>query len=443
MMKQSSVDEGNGLVQLPKASLSNITTPALISKLERFILWCEAHSVRTEGTRILHYTKYLQARLQGGMNKKATDKLFIRTAGLFEDDFDRYMYVLREVHELDWICGGLGDSRAPGIATALRKLVKGADFAALDRNTASRDLQFELRIASYMARAGYAVDLSTLTDVVAVKRNTQFFIECKRIASAKQVFVRFREAADQLRARQPPSKWNRGCHGVVAMDVTKVAFPETGVTYGVTPRHSRAALQARLLEVWYELREKLSENSLPTGFAGVVLQIHLPSLIVSPLTAVTRVSNLFIPTNWKHLRSRLAAERFWAGMAYAGRDDPADFVTVPTRPLESILIPRDTLIAPDLKLFSALRKREVSIDAVPDAHVVLSMQPGGSAGNHGWEDYIGYELKKIWQTLPPELVQKLESPEIIMGEVMCRLVAQRYPNRGDAAWLSYDDERTG
>lgn len=97
---------------------------------------------------------------------------------------DRWLYVLREVHELTWIGEGLRVCDVTGLEDKLRLVVGGADFAALDRNTASRDTQYELRIAAYLGRAGFRVRLDTLTDIVATRRRTTYHIECKRIARA-------------------------------------------------------------------------------------------------------------------------------------------------------------------------------------------------------------------------------------------------------------------
>jgi hypothetical protein len=168
---------------------------------------------------------------------------------------DRLLYVLREVHELAWIAEGLSDADTRGLSSKLRTVVRGADFAALDQNTEPRNTQFELRIASYLGRAGYRLNFATLTDIVATRGLVTYYIECKRVASAAQLARRIVEAIEQVEERLPKSGFFHGRYGVVAADVTRVASMHNGLTMGGTPDHARDVIRDKLRDIETKISE--------------------------------------------------------------------------------------------------------------------------------------------------------------------------------------------
>lgn len=187
----------------------------MLERLQRFKQWCAALGVRTQNTRIDRYDEYLEQ--SPGSDGELDRGIFLDPpSNPIKHGLDRLLYVLREVHELTWISEGLRGKSIPGLDRKLIKVVRGADFAALDRYTESRNTQFELRIASYFARAGYHVALDGLTDIVATEGQTTYHVECKRVGSEKLLSRRIKEATDQLRDRIPHSS---GHHGLLAVDV--------------------------------------------------------------------------------------------------------------------------------------------------------------------------------------------------------------------------------
>ncbi len=160
---------------LPAMTLPGHSTATLLKRLRRFEDLCVAHGVSTRNTRVARYRRYLEVGPRVGED---LDK------GIFLDPpdspirhgLDRLLYVLREVHELTWIGEGLRSANTRGLADKLEVVIHGADFAALDRNTGSRNTQFELRIASYLGRRGYRLDLSTLTDIIATRGLTTYLL---------------------------------------------------------------------------------------------------------------------------------------------------------------------------------------------------------------------------------------------------------------------------
>ena len=250
----------------------------------------ENNDIQTKNTRIERYIVYLQNVISQGLIDASI--VFKNSTGEpFNDPLDWALYVLREIHELMWIMKGLEKHRPTGINQKLKTIVGGRDFAALDADPLSRNIQFELRIASYFCQAGCEVDLSTSTDIIARTEEYLFYLECKRAGSLTQLNKRLIEAKKQLKRRIPKSGRKRNVLSCIASDVTRIAFSHNGITLGMTNEHSRDVIQEKLIGI------SKSTDSLPL-FDGIPslfnnwFQIHIPALIIHPPTVTTRFSSL-------------------------------------------------------------------------------------------------------------------------------------------------------
>ncbi|MBW8329645.1 MAG: hypothetical protein K0M48_10995 [Thiobacillus sp.] len=217
----------------------------------------------------------------------------------FQSSLDWKLYVLREAHELMWILKGLKMHVPKGVDEKLQMLVGGSDFAALDSHTESRNTQFELRIASYFCQAGWKVDLSTKTDVIATSRASKwaFYVECKRIASEKRIQENLLKAKSQLLQRMPETYDGKKPFGIIAVDVTKVAFEHNGLTWGLTSDHSRDVVQDKLKTIADAIARTFGLFKDFPDLLGCWLQIHIPSLIMHPPATVTRFSSTIVPSS--------------------------------------------------------------------------------------------------------------------------------------------------
>ena len=284
------IDSATSSYEIPDSLLAGLSTSGHSQRMAAVASWIEAHSVRTRDTRINRYARYL-----GALERNHSDmqeRIFVDPPGHpFKSLLDRFLYVLREVHELLWIYESFKDREIIGLHDKLEQLVGGADFAALDRRSISRDIQFELRIAGYLARADFQIDLSTLTDVVARKSDQILHVECKRIASPKQLHRRIKEAGAQLAGRMPEPGGRVA--GLIALDVTKVAFVHNGLTLGLTADHSRDLLRQKLVSIYEELGA-MEWAFQHDSHIGLFFQIHIPSVILNPPQSTTRLSGLVV-----------------------------------------------------------------------------------------------------------------------------------------------------
>lgn len=427
--------------RLPTATMPGQSVEMTIDRLTQFEAWCGEHGVSTTGTRIERYRRYLTWRIA---NESPLDVL---DTGIFQDPeqspiqhgLDRYLYVLREAHELGWIVGGLRSAAVQGIKAKLAIIVSGTDFAALDRNTEARNTQFELRIASYFARAGYEIDLSSRTDIIATTRGTTYHVECKRIASPRQLNRRVKDALEQIKSRLPRSSSTHGHFGLVAADVTKVAFSHNGLTRGVTPDHARDVLQDKLKLIGSELnRSGLAVTA--KRVVGLWLQIHIPSLVLTPFIPCTRFSSYFMSNQQLNLRSRIAEQRLWhevMGVDTTGDDDR------PPEPLyarRGVYIPANTVVSWDDELLSQLVAGQ-PIPILEDDHIVFSIQPPGES------EFIDFSFMDLTEVLArmndQERRAEFASLDSARATVMGRLLINRYPYEGHPPWLDFAEPSLG
>jgi len=435
---------GKDAYPLPAMTLPSHSMETLTERLRRFEELCAKHDVVTRNTRIDRYRRYLEQLPPKGPKGWELDRgIFIDPPNSpIEHGPDRLLYVLREVHELTWIGEGLRDAHTRGLADKLQIVVRGADFAALDRNTASRNTQFELRIASYLGRAGYRLDFESLTDIVATCGLTTYYVECKRVASAAQLTRRIKEALNQIEERKPKSGFVHGRHGVVAVDVTRVAFTHNGLTWGVTPDHGRAVIQEKLQDIAANVKRD-GPSLVGRPVVGLWLQIHIPSLVLWPPTPTTRFSSLFLGNPKLGLKARFAELRFVAHTTLAavvselGEDAPR-----PLQPRSSIKIPAGTLFKFDEELLDAL----VATGELPeraDDHVVLSVWLPGTE-DEAFEDYSYFELEMaLGSASAEERWQFTNSLDRVRLLLLGPLILQRYPYVGHPPWLDGEDAPVG
>lgn len=294
---------------LPTETLHSLDLSHHLDDLVEVRDYFESIGIKTQNSRIERYIHYLnQITTQAAVDPSNVFKNSV--SGPFESPIDWLLYVLREVHEMMWIQKGLQIHLPLGVDEKLKEVVSGGDFATLDTDPHSRNTQFELRIASYFCQGGCEVDMSTETDVIASTDNYMFFLECKRVGSKGQLGKRLSKARHQLNSRMPRKSRKRITVGCIAVDVTKVAFPHNGLTWGTTNEHSRDIIQEKLLEVVNVADRMLTFEGCKNLF-GYWLQIHIPSLILKPATPTTRLSSYHVVNDGMRRKQSKAARCFY------------------------------------------------------------------------------------------------------------------------------------
>lgn len=257
------------------------------AQLKEFSQWLRKIGIDTSNTRISAYIKFLDSYVNNDQLNPSENEQDKKT-------YDEMQYVLREVHELMWIYNGFKNNTPKGSEKLFKIIVGGKDFARDDIDTSARNYQLELRIASYFLRAKYEVDLERPTDIVAYSSKDRYFIECKRLSSPKKVDTRIKEAAKQLENKIKKKRFLCKDLGIAVFDVTKLAFPHQGLTWGMTYEHCRDVIQNKLKEIegTYDFVGPFLKNK---NVILVWIQVHMPSLHILKGHPTTRFSSLFLP----------------------------------------------------------------------------------------------------------------------------------------------------
>lgn len=267
--------------------IPSITLESHLDQLQEIKSWLTKKGFNPSNSRIIHYIKFLELFI-------SNDDFDPKNNEQDKETFDEMLYVLREVHELMWIYNSFKDVYPEGSDELIKRIIGGQAFARDDKDTSARNYQFELRIASYFIRANYIVELQHITDVVAKKSKFKFFIECKRLSSPKKIESRIKEAAKQLELKTKKRMLLSKDLGIAVFDVTKIAFPHQGLTFGMTYEHCKDIIQDKLKEISreYDFETPFIKNK---NVILVWLQIHIPSLHILNSHPTTRFSSLFIP----------------------------------------------------------------------------------------------------------------------------------------------------
>ncbi len=336
--------------KFPVKSLPSLEATEHLKDLCEIRDFLEGRGIQTKNTRIARYLEYFKKLVDEGA---VNGPLIFKNSkdGPFKSSGDWYLYTLREVHELMWILRGLKVCAPKGIDDKLKVVVGGRDFAALDSNSLSRNIQFELRIASYYCQAGCDVDLSGTTDIVAFTKKHAFYTECKRVASFKQLERRLSEAEKQLTRIMPRRKNGRIAVGCIAADVTKVAFAHSGLTFGLTNEHSRDVIQEKLMNI-ANTANRMPLFSNCKNLFQYWLQIHIPAQITYPPSSVTRFSSYFLYEQNPDRKKKRAIKSFNKIFINCSKGDGRESQPEELKRNTSVTVPKGSTFEMDETLFN-------------------------------------------------------------------------------------------
>lgn len=409
---------------LPAQSVPTLDPSHHLQDLVQIRALLKSRGISTTNTRIERYHNYFEKIRHEDTAPLDAETIFKNSADpCFRIPADWHMYVLREVHELMWILKGLEAHTPIGVDEKLRAIVSGSDFAALDADSQSRNTQFELRIASYFCQAGFTVDLSTDTDVIASTDQFVFFVECKRVASASKLAARLSEARKQLGQRMPRKDGKRIVLGCVAVDVTKVGFTHNGLTFGVTPDHSRDVIRDKLVQIATQADRYMSFEGC-RKLLCYWLQIHIPTLVMQPQPNVfgTRFSSYHIPRPSLNRKEAKALTAFFSMFESVSQVDGRASPSRPLTPRNSVTLPAGTVFRFDSsRVLTLLGQTTVSENE--QAEVV------GEITIEGIEHKFTYYEVSL---LPADLIQEWKhampiDPMKASLPIMASLYLRRYP----------------
>lgn len=204
---------------------------------------------------------------------------------------DHLLFVMREMDEWCWIFRGLKANEPPGFLDLLKDAIGGPLYAREEgENTRSRNVQLELRVASYFLQAGYEVSFAGVEDLLVTVDRYPVFIECKRIASKKQIQKRAKEIVRQLQRRYASARVPS--YGLAVLDVSRVIHPLQGIASGVNEMVARDGIRAQLgqLDKEVDTSEIFSRDK---RLIAVWQQAIVPTVHEAEHGIATRFSSLY------------------------------------------------------------------------------------------------------------------------------------------------------
>ncbi|MFZ5805603.1 MAG: hypothetical protein ACOY3I_00130 [Verrucomicrobiota bacterium] len=172
------------------------------NELNEALSWLSQLGINCDSTRLGHYARTSK----GIVNYRQSDPEFLNA--------------LYEINEIIKIHKNLKDF--PSSLEILKKYknIRKGPFQALDESSNSNDgrnLTFELFLISCFVKAGFEMNLNSLSDICFLFRDHEIFIECKRPQTFDSVEENIENACDQLSKRC----LSKNSLGILALSIGK------------------------------------------------------------------------------------------------------------------------------------------------------------------------------------------------------------------------------
>lgn len=204
-----------------------------------------------------------------------------------EHSFESWVNAAHEVAELVRMYEGLSGQRDLSLIGRLKDSLKGQELYVLDsENRSGRDFSFELAIAAKFANAGFTIDFGHDADITVQMNGFTFFVECKRLKSAKKIQKRIKYGLDQLHKRYVKSENPPIARGMLALSIGKTVNEKLGLLEGVD--HNELGVKAFTHNRAFVEKYKAYWQGMPDRRTlGVAIILDSPGIITSSKQLVT------------------------------------------------------------------------------------------------------------------------------------------------------------
>jgi hypothetical protein len=188
-----------------------------------------------------------------------------------------------------------------------------------------------------------------------------------------------------------PRKYlNRHTYGYVALDVTKVAFSHNGLTFGVTPEHSKDISQSKLKFIAGQIDHDFNSYAAK-GLLKCWLQIHISCLIANPPAVASRFSSYYIENI--HLGGKaIAALQSLRNVDAVSQNVPDERIH-PSQKLiirKELDLPAGTTFRPfDMKIIKQLFDAG-KVDGIQDNEVIAALKFDGTSHEFFLSDLLHF-----------------------------------------------------
>lgn len=204
---------------------------------------------------------------------------FIRV-GKAEDKEERLKVFFNahlEALDLIRVKNTLGSIKSRQVIETIKKSVSGQKFRNGSNADQSRDFAFELSMAGRFIKAGYDVDLRTITDIVAEIDGRRLYVECKRIKSGKQLQKRVKEAYKQTKGRLEKDRSSRS-RSLVALNLTDLINPNAMPVIAPTV-DSYKSISTQTLEAFVNSNKNILLKNQHTKSLGIFTEFTTQGLV--------------------------------------------------------------------------------------------------------------------------------------------------------------------
>jgi hypothetical protein len=186
----------------------------------------------------------------------------------------------------------------------IQEVLGGASVPSSDQVTHSRDLQFQLYLASIFDLSGFIVE-SSEPDFLFEYEGTIYAVAAKRINSEQHIHKRFSSARKQLQ--------RRGINGFIAFSLDRTVWNKVKKDSYIVADKPDTLYEAGKTTLHYLLRTKVKkaawENRDPL-IVGHIASLTIPAILPNIMSLGVSSTQLFIPsvdvpeesTTYKHIR---------------------------------------------------------------------------------------------------------------------------------------------
>ncbi len=197
----------------------------------------------------------------------------------FKRDFPCQVTALSEAMELMRIHKGLADLYCSDLQDKIKFVLSGKEGrpSASDFDP-SRDIAFELLLASRCRQAGLKIDIGDKADLVVYCNGMELFLECKRLKSSDKVNKRIKHALRQLHSRYKSAQSPTSARGLLALSITDLINPAHGLMVGSTVKEVGAKLD-RYVDTFIFHNKKIWQSTLDKRSIGAFIEFSTPAII--------------------------------------------------------------------------------------------------------------------------------------------------------------------
>lgn len=184
------------------------------------------------------------------------------------------------IESSEWIriAKGLRGIEDSSLKSKLKQFVEGPKVTSNENmnSSISRNIGFELLIASHFYVAGYEIDLSSDCDIIVKDNSKLIFIECKRPSSKIKLIKRVRDAYNQLSERFKLT--NENPYGIIAISIGKTLNPDQNIITAKDTNELDKIMQYNLMR-FFKIIKPVYDSFINNKVIGIIGLLSVPTII--------------------------------------------------------------------------------------------------------------------------------------------------------------------